>query len=153
MYTSTVVACWRLFHQLVFWGLRVWFWCKSFLYLLCHPFYAHMSWICVSLVQLSLFCVPDWIKEVKLEIFANIFDLVSMVERESYWWERGWMSFSWKTIHQDYGREFNGTQIKYRLFINQFGFWNQMKVREQCFSSLGIFWQMKSEYGKNCAIK
>ena len=42
-------------------------------------------------------------------------------------------------VHQDRGKEFNGTQLKYRLFINQFGFWNQMKVRKQCFSSLDIF--------------
>ena len=64
MYTPTVVACWRLFHPLVFWGLRVWFWCKDFLYLLCHPVlrtYGLDKW-CVSLVQLSLFCFSDLIK-------------------------------------------------------------------------------------------
>ena len=25
-------------------------------------------------------------------------------------------------VHQDRGKEFNGTQLKYRLFIDQFGF-------------------------------
>ena len=35
-----------LFYDLlVFRGFRIWLWCLGFLYLLCDPFYVHMSWI------------------------------------------------------------------------------------------------------------